>query len=180
MLKQQPRQLHQNSKSRLFLKNLKHLCQQTLVVLNLTTSNTSRVKMIRMNQSPHLKKNLQTKKLSKNREVVHPKLNNSQQKIVLLGEGMELADNLLRRKTKIAMTKKMLNSQRKRVRKMIIKIAAIFVRKQVVFFVVMAALKQHTLHALVSRNHLKEIGIALIALKSSQGKEQLVDRRLCS
>ena len=93
---------------------------------------------------------------------------------------MEIVSNLLKKKTETAMTRKMLNNPKKRVMKMIIKTDAIYAGKLVVFCVVMAALKWHTLHALISRSLLKVIGIVLIVLKSSPGKEQLADKLQCS
>jgi len=78
------------------------------------------------------------------------------------------------------MMRKMSSSQRKRVKRMIIKTDATYARKLAVFCVAMAALKWHTLHASVSRSPLKETGIVLIVLKSCRKRERLVDRQQCN
>ena len=91
---------------------------------------------------------------------------------------MELENNHQMMIIKRAMMKRILNSQKKmkKVVKMIIKTVATFARRLAVCYAVMDALKLHILLALALRSPLKEIGIALTALKSSQRGEQLVDR----
>ena len=61
---------------------------------------------------------------------------------------MEVARYLLKRKTKIATTRKMSTSLRRRARRMNIKTGVIFARKPAASFVVTAALRWHILHAL--------------------------------
>lgn len=158
------RPLNKNSKRQL-PKRHKHPCLLTLVELNPITSNTSKARMIRMIQSRHQLRNLHMKRLLRSREVARLRFSNNNKKFVLPEEETPIVSSLLRRsKTETAMMRKMWSSQRKRVRRTNIKIDAISAIKQAACCVVMAVLKWHTWHALASRSHRKETGIARIAL----------------
>lgn len=179
MLRPQLRPPNQNSRRQLH-KRCRQPCRQTQVEPSQITNNTSKVRMIRMSQSQHLLRNPLMRKSSRSREVAHPRFSNNHKKLVRREEGTAIVSNLLRRKIQTAMMRKMWSSQRKRVKRMIIKIDATYARKLAVFCVAMAALKWRTLHALVSRSPLKETGIVLIVLKSCRKREQLVDRQQCN
>lgn len=132
-----------------------------LVVHNLITSNTSRVKMIRMDQNRYLRESHLTKRLWRSREAVHQRPSSS--KIIAQPvEEVVLASNYQMMKTKTAMIKRMLSNQKKTMKVMmtIIKTVATSARRLAVYYAVMDALKLHISLALASRSRLKEIGIA--------------------
>lgn len=132
-----------------------------LVVHNLITSNTSRVKMIRMDQNRYLRESHLTKRLRRSREAVHQRPSSS--KIIAQPvEEVVLASNHQMMKTKTAMIKRMLSNQKRTMKVMmtIIKTVATSARRLAVYYAVMDALKLHISLALASRSRLKEIGIA--------------------